>query len=196
VAADKQIPDCEQSGAAADAEAPLRRNDTEAASCDASSQRGIPGDDFCEQRQQGEGEAAEMRLWRWQRKLLDLSLHNRLLNYKPTRRSLKLFCPDPQTLIEKLEAGTRVRIVPTPQASASAQRDSSEARFEASAADASGRLATEALRRNEIIRPVLLSYIERREQIFRKVAPTRCFWFSDFCAGNAMTRVRGGLERR
>jgi hypothetical protein len=151
VAADKQIPDCEQSGAAADAEAPLRRNDTEAASCDASSQRGIPGDDFCEQRQQGEGEAAEMRLWRWQRKLLDLSLHNRLLNYKPTRRSLKLFCPDPQTLIEKLEAGTRVRIVPTPQASASAQRDSSEARFEASAADASGRLATEALRRNEIM---------------------------------------------
>ncbi len=150
VAVDKHLPDREQPGGAAEAEAPLRANETEAMSYDESSQRETPGDGYCEQ-QQGAGEVAETRLWRWQRKLLDLSLHNRLLNFKPTRRSLKLFCPDPQSLVGKLEAGVRVKIVPTPQASANAERDPGGARFESSDAGPGGHFGTEALRRNEIM---------------------------------------------
>ncbi|MEM9296410.1 MAG: DUF4011 domain-containing protein, partial [Planctomycetota bacterium] len=38
------------------------------------------------------------RLDRWKRKLLDLSLFNRLLNFKDTQRTLRVMCPEPSAL--------------------------------------------------------------------------------------------------
>lgn len=51
------------------------------------------------------------RLDRWQKKLLDLSLRNRLLNFSATRQTLKLVCADVASLEDSLAAGDRFRVI-------------------------------------------------------------------------------------
>ena len=55
------------------------------------------------------------RLKRWQRKLLDLSTRNPLLNHRSTKTSLRLICPDPELLEDKLADGSKISIQPVPQ---------------------------------------------------------------------------------
>ena len=55
------------------------------------------------------------RLERWQRKLLDLSARNPLLNQKPSKSSLTLVCHDPGELEDVLATGARISIAPFPQ---------------------------------------------------------------------------------
>ncbi len=55
------------------------------------------------------------RLERWQRKLLDLSARNPLLNHKSTKTSLRLICPAPGLLEDKLAEGARISIQPVPR---------------------------------------------------------------------------------
>ncbi|SDF35566.1 DUF4011 domain-containing protein [Limimaricola pyoseonensis] len=50
----------------------------------------------------------EGRLERWQRRLLDLSLRNRLLNFREGRSALPLDCPDIAGLEDRLAAGSTV----------------------------------------------------------------------------------------
>jgi len=50
------------------------------------------------------------RLERWQRKLLDLSARNPLLNHKSTKTSLRFICPEPGLLEDKLAEGSRISI--------------------------------------------------------------------------------------
>lgn len=57
----------------------------------------------------------EGRLARWKSKLLDLTLRNRLLNFKPTKTSLRLVFPDPAALEDSLADGKEFRIRPMPQ---------------------------------------------------------------------------------
>ena len=45
------------------------------------------------------------RIERWQRKLLDFSLKNRLLNYRDSKQTLPLFCPNVAALEDQLAAG-------------------------------------------------------------------------------------------
>ncbi|OGS93571.1 MAG: DNA helicase [Gallionellales bacterium GWA2_59_43] len=54
------------------------------------------------------------RLARWQRKLLDLSLRNNLLNFRSGKKSLKLEAPDPGALEDLLSAGTSVKLLSRP----------------------------------------------------------------------------------
>jgi very-short-patch-repair endonuclease len=54
------------------------------------------------------------RLERWQRRLLDLTLTNRLLNHKNSKGNLELLCPDPAILEDKLASGSRISIQPLP----------------------------------------------------------------------------------
>lgn len=61
------------------------------------------------------------RLERWQRKLLDLSARNPLLNHKSSKTSLRLICPDPGLLEDKLVEGSRISIQSVPQPSARGQ---------------------------------------------------------------------------
>ena len=61
------------------------------------------------------------RLERWQRKLLDLSARNPLLNHRSTKASLSLICPEPGLLEDKLADGTRISIHPVPQPTAQRQ---------------------------------------------------------------------------
>lgn len=55
------------------------------------------------------------RLERWQRKLLDLSARNPLLNHKSTKTSLRLICQAPGLLEDKLAEGARISIQPVPR---------------------------------------------------------------------------------
>ncbi len=59
-----------------------------------------------------ETETAASRLDRWQRKLLDLTLRNRLLNFKPTKKTLSLLCPDLPTLEDMLADGAKFSLLP------------------------------------------------------------------------------------
>lgn len=56
------------------------------------------------------------RLERWQRKLLDLTLRNPLLNHKPGS-GLRLICPDPALLEDKLDQGRKIKISAVPELS-------------------------------------------------------------------------------
>ena len=55
------------------------------------------------------------RLERWQRRLLDLSLRNPLLNHRSTKLSIQIICPSPGLLEDKLADGARIRIDPVPE---------------------------------------------------------------------------------
>ena len=61
------------------------------------------------------------RLERWQRKLLDLSARNPLLNHRSTKTSLRIICPEPGRLEDKLADGARISIQPLPQPTSQAQ---------------------------------------------------------------------------
>lgn len=67
--------------------------------------------------------SAQGRLERWQRKLLDLTTRNRLLNVKPGATVIRLLCPDPAGLEDRLADGANFRIVAAPQMEGEAGRD-------------------------------------------------------------------------
>ncbi len=61
-------------------------------------------------------ESAADRLARWKTSLLDLSLRNRLLNLKDSKKSIPLLCPDIAALEDSLAAGEAFRVRPKPDA--------------------------------------------------------------------------------
>jgi very-short-patch-repair endonuclease len=63
---------------------------------------------------EAEADTPATRLDRWRRKLLDLSLRNRLLNFRDTKKSLLLLCPNLGQLEDLLAAGSSFRILPRP----------------------------------------------------------------------------------
>lgn len=56
--------------------------------------------------------ATQARLDRWKRKLLDLSLRNRILNHRDSRKHIPLTCPDPARLEDLLADGRRFELCP------------------------------------------------------------------------------------
>ena len=54
-------------------------------------------------------ETPQGRIERWQRKLLDLSLRNRLLNYRDSKQTLPLRCPSVAAFEDELAAGKKFR---------------------------------------------------------------------------------------
>ena len=56
----------------------------------------------------------EDRLARWQRKLLDLSMRNNLLNFRVGKKALKLEAPDPAALEDMLAEGQAIKLLPRP----------------------------------------------------------------------------------
>lgn len=57
-------------------------------------------------------ERLEDRVDRWKRRLLDLSLRNRLLNFRETKRSVELAAPDIAALEDRLAQGESLDILP------------------------------------------------------------------------------------
>jgi very-short-patch-repair endonuclease len=66
--------------------------------------------------QEGQTEAGTetpaTRLDRWKRKLLDLTLNNRLLNFRESKKNLPILCPDLGTLEDALADGKTFKIYP------------------------------------------------------------------------------------
>ena len=93
----------------------------------------------------------EGRLSRWKSKLLDLTLRNRLLNFKPTKSNLRVICVDPGALEDALSDGAEFKIRALPKAMTGGdQRDSAvyASRNGVAPLDA---IAAEALARKELI---------------------------------------------
>lgn len=61
-------------------------------------------------------ESAADRLARWKTSLLDLSFRNRLLNFKDSKKSIPLLCPDIAGLEDALAANEAFRVRPKPDA--------------------------------------------------------------------------------
>ena len=51
------------------------------------------------------------RLESWKRSLLDLTLRNRLLNFKDSKTTIAIECPDPAKLEDMLAAGSRFKLL-------------------------------------------------------------------------------------
>lgn len=56
----------------------------------------------------------EDRLIRWQRKLLDLSMRNNLLNFRPGKKAIRLEAPNPGLLEDLLAEGHSLKLMPRP----------------------------------------------------------------------------------
>ncbi|MEB0259982.1 DUF4011 domain-containing protein, partial [Undibacterium sp. 5I1] len=64
----------------------------------------LPDDPETDGEREDKGQA-ENRLIRWQRKLLDLSMRNNLLNFHPGKKAIRLDAPDPGLLEDLLAEG-------------------------------------------------------------------------------------------
>lgn len=60
-------------------------------------------------------ETPDGRLAKWKSRLLDLTLRNRLLNFKPTKATLQLVAPSLGDLEDSLSEGTEFQLKPLPQ---------------------------------------------------------------------------------
>ena len=57
---------------------------------------------------------ASGRILQWQRRLLNLTTSNTLLNLRDSKSVVRLLCPDPGALEDLLSAGRKIRILPMP----------------------------------------------------------------------------------
>ena len=72
-----------------------------------------PVEDDTDNKQSTE-ETPASRLDRWKRKLLDLTLTNRLLNFRETKKTLPVLCPDLASLEDALADGNAFKVYPRP----------------------------------------------------------------------------------
>jgi very-short-patch-repair endonuclease len=63
------------------------------------------------ERREPESEKALDRLEIWKRSLLDLTLRNRLLNFKDSKSTIAIECPDPAGLEDRLAGGARFKLL-------------------------------------------------------------------------------------
>ena len=120
------------------------------------------------------------RIERWQRKLLDLSLRNRLLNFRPTKQTVPVLCPDVSRLEDRLADGARMRLISLPDGNVLAQRDT-ELNQKRTQKDFDKEFARQALDRDEIVCPVEQQELQvRLTALYRKVS-------SDLAEGGSNT---------
>src|SRR5690606_27350269 len=93
------------------------------------------------------------RIDRWQRKLLDLSLRNRLLNFRPTAQTVPVLCPNVSQLEDRLADGSRMRLISLADSNPVAGRDA-ELHQRRTKKDLDWEFATHALERNEVACPL------------------------------------------
>ncbi|NWD75738.1 DUF3320 domain-containing protein [Pseudomonas gingeri] len=90
------------------------------------------------------------RLGRWQRKLLDLSLRNNLLNFKMGKRALKLESPDPGALEDILASGQSLKLLTRPDLMDGADPRERTLYEQREREDVRRRHAEDALKRREV----------------------------------------------
>ncbi|VAX40897.1 DNA helicase related protein [hydrothermal vent metagenome] len=89
------------------------------------------------------------RIDRWQRKLLDLSLRNRLLNFRATKQTVPFFCPDVPLLEDLLADRKVIRIISLTENNPIGDRDA-KLHHQKTGEDIHTEFALAALDRNEI----------------------------------------------
>jgi hypothetical protein len=90
------------------------------------------------------------RLERWKRKLLDLSLRNKLLNFKVGKTAVELACADPAALEDRLAVGEKIKILPRADVMSGLDPRSADLHFRQAGDDAAKRYAAEALQRGDV----------------------------------------------
>jgi very-short-patch-repair endonuclease len=112
-------------------------------------------------------ETPEGRLERWQRRLLDLSLRNPLLNHRAGATSLRILCPDPAKLEDKLAEGARIAIQALPQPTSLRQDEALHRQRTGEVI--TEEYAREALERNQVLVDLPEAELSKRAvEIYRK----------------------------
>lgn len=102
------------------------------------------------------------RLDRWKSKLLDLTLRNRLLNFKPTKTTLRLRVLDPHRLEDALADGAELKFRPLPRVMEGVDPRSAVVYAGRTGTEALDVLARQALDQGEILADVAEGDLEKR----------------------------------
>ena len=109
------------------------------------------------------------RIERWQRKLLDLSLRNSLLNFRPNKQSIPLICPNIAHVEDQLSGGVKLRLISLREQNPIGERDAELHRNKTNE-DLDTAFAETALEKNELSSPLELKDLRSRlTTIYRKV---------------------------
>lgn len=120
------------------------------------------------------------RIDRWQKKLLDLTLRNRLLNFPDTKKTIPFLCTDISYLEDRLAAGSAIRLISLPEQNPVGERDETLFR-ETRGQDLQRGFAIEALQRDELPSTLTAKELEARLiELHRQVR-------NDFAEGGANT---------
>lgn len=124
--------------------------------------------------------SAAGRIDRWQKKLLDLTLRNRLLHFPESQKTIPFLCTDISYLEDRLASGTAIRVISLPEQNPVGERDEALYR-ETRGEDLQRGFATEALQRDELPSPLSGKDLEKRLiELHRQVR-------NDFAEGGANT---------
>ncbi|MBF0622225.1 MAG: DUF3320 domain-containing protein [Magnetococcales bacterium] len=96
-------------------------------------------------------ETPDSRLDKWQRKLLDLSLRNKLLNCKAGASIINIICPDPGLLEDQLADGKRIHILPLPKLTDNLQGRDAALHQQQTGEDLIKSYSQEALEHNQVL---------------------------------------------
>lgn len=120
------------------------------------------------------------RIDRWQKKLLDLTLRNRLLNFADSKKTIPFLCPDVARLEDRLSQGAAMRLISLPEQNPLGERDAALYR-EARGEDLQRGYAADALARDELASPLDKRALEARLiELYRQVR-------NDFAEGGTNT---------
>ena len=120
------------------------------------------------------------RIDRWQKKLLDLTLRNRLLNFPDSKKTIPFLCTDVGHLEDRLAAGVAVRIISLTEQNPLGERDPALYR-DVHGKDIQRNFAAEALARDEL--PSLLDGRQLEARLIDLHRQVR----NDFAEGGANT---------
>ncbi|QDU82606.1 ATP-dependent RecD-like DNA helicase [Polystyrenella longa] len=111
----------------------------------------------------------DSRIDRWQRKLLDLSLRNRLLNLRETQLVVPFLCKNIPLLEDRLASGTKIKLISLDEMNPHGERDS-ELHLQQTNRDMDEEFARIALEKNELASTLTERELSGRlTAIYRKV---------------------------
>lgn len=129
------------------------------------------------------------RIDRWQKKLLDLTLRNRLLNFPDSKKTIPFLCPDVAYLEDRLAHGASIGIVSLPEQNPLGERDAALYR-DVHGRDLQRGFASDALSRDELASPLDARQLEALLiDLHRQVR-------NDFAEGGAKRWRRAASQRR
>lgn len=124
--------------------------------------------------------SAASRIDRWQKKLLDLTLRNRLLSFPDTKKTIPFLCTDVAYLEDRLANGGALQVISLPDQNPLGERDAALYR-DVHGRDLQRSFAAEALLRDELPSPLETRELEARLiDLHRQVR-------NDFAEGGANT---------